>query len=47
MIPDIGSNSKHPGPGEAWTADIRSAQAAESDFLVSQGESDFPGSDTG
>jgi hypothetical protein len=34
--------SKHPGPGTAWTAGIRSAQVAESDFLVSPAESDFP-----
>jgi hypothetical protein len=35
--------SKHCGPERGCTARIRSEQVAESDFPVSQGESDFLG----
>jgi len=34
--------TKHPGPAAGPTPVIRSEQVAESDFLVSQAESEFP-----
>jgi hypothetical protein len=38
---EVSPISKHPRPGAAWTAGVRSAQVAGSDFPVSQGESEF------